>query len=122
MLSLDTSFSTNNLIALFYEKIQILILFLSRKNQDFLLLLLSLTIYSTIIKLTSSSTNSSSFITSLNIVSISTKFISIYNLIRIIYYLYSFITDINNIAISREVVIIVDYIASNYSRSKIKSI
>ena len=30
--------------------------------------------------------------------------------------------DINSIVISREVVIIVDYIASNYSRSKIKSI
>ena len=104
------------------EKIQILILFLSRKNQDFSLLSLSFIIYSTIVKLTSSSTNFSSFTTSLNIVSISTKFISTYNLIRITYYLYSFVTNINNIAISREVVIIINYIASNYSRSKIKSI
>ena len=54
--------------------------------------------------------------------SISTKFISTYNLIRIIYYLYSFVIDTNSIAISREIVITVDYITSNYSRSKIKSI
>ena len=50
----------------------------------------------------------------------STKFILINNLIRIIHYLYSFVIDTSNIAISREVVIIINYIAFKYSRSKIR--
>ena len=121
-LLLNTSFLIN-LIVLFYEKDLSSYLFSFKKELSFLIIItIFLIIYSTLIKLTfSSSINSSSFTSSLNSISISTNIILINSLIRIIYYLYSFVIDINNIAISRKVVIIVDYIASKYSRFKIKS-
>ena len=77
----------------------------------------------TIVKLIffSSSINSSSFTTFSSIISTSTNIISTYNLIRIAYHLYSFVIDTNSIAISRKVIITVDYIASNHPQSKIKS-
>ena len=98
-------------------------LFSFKKELNLLTIIIILSIiYSTIIKLTSSSSsNSSLFTISLSIVSISIKFISINNLKRIVYYLYSFVTNINSIAIPRKVVITANYIASNYSRSKTKS-
>ena len=119
MLLLDTSILIN-LIALFCEKDLSFYLISFKKELSFLTIItIFLFTYSIIVKLASSSINSSSFITSSSIVS--TKFILINNLIRIIYYLYSFVIDISNIVVSREVEIIVNYIASKYSRSRIRS-
>ena len=114
LLLLDTSFLAN-LIALFCEKnsSSYLISFKKELSLFTIITIFSFT-YSTVVKLTSSSSiNSSFFTTSSSIVT--TKFILINNLIRITYYLYSFVIDINIIAILREVIIIIDYIISKYS-------
>ena len=120
LLLFDTS-SLANYIAFFYRENLSSYLISFKKELSFLIIITILfVIYFTIAKLTFSFINSSLFITPSSIVS--TNFASTNNFIRIIYYLYSFVIDTNSIAISRKVVIIVDYIASRYSRFKIKSI
>ena len=121
LLLLDTSSLTNLTAFSREEDLSPHLISFKKELSFYTIIIIFLIIYSTIVKLMSSSSiNSSSFTTSSSIVSTSINFILINNLIRITYYLYSFIIDISNITISREVIIIVDYIISKYSRFKIK--